>query len=72
VERWRKRVFCGYLPEGFLICDSTVSGAIQRWYAHGLGSNNILNQMIVAAATRAIPDGDRAEVVVDRKSGALR
>jgi YD repeat-containing protein len=34
------------------------SGAIQRWYAYGLGSNDVLNQMIVVAATRSalIPD----------------
>ena len=34
------------------------SGAILRWYAYGLGSNDVLNQMNVAAATRAtfIPD----------------
>jgi len=37
------------------------------WYTYGLGSNNILNQMNVAAATRATLDGDRAEMVVDRK-----
>jgi RHS repeat-associated protein len=29
------------------------SGAILRWYAYGLGSNDVLNQMNVAAATRA-------------------
>jgi RHS repeat-associated protein len=34
------------------------SGAIQRWYAYGLGSNDVLNQSNVAAGTRAalIPD----------------
>jgi RHS repeat-associated protein len=34
------------------------SGAILRWYAYGLGSNDVLNQMNVPAATRAtlIPD----------------
>ena len=34
------------------------SGAIQRWYAYGLGSNDVLNQMNVAAGTRAalVPD----------------
>jgi len=34
------------------------SGAILRWYAYGLGSNDVLNQMNVAAATRAtlVPD----------------
>jgi hypothetical protein len=65
-------VFCGHFPEGFLIRESTASGAIQRRYAYGLGSNDILNQMNVAAATRATPDGDRTGVVIDRKSGALR
>ena len=34
------------------------SGAILRWYAYGLGSNDVLNQMNVTAATRAtlVPD----------------
>ena len=34
------------------------SGAIQRWYAYGLGSNDVLNQTDVVAGTRAalIPD----------------
>ena len=34
------------------------SGAIQRWYSYGLGSNDVLNQMNVVAATRAtlVPD----------------
>jgi RHS repeat-associated protein len=34
------------------------SGAIQRWYAYGLGSNDVLNQSNVVAGTRAalIPD----------------
>lgn len=34
------------------------SGAILRWYSYGLGSNDVLNQMNVAAATRAalVPD----------------
>lgn len=34
------------------------SGAVLRWYAYGLGPNNVLNQMNVAAATRAtlVPD----------------
>jgi RHS repeat-associated protein len=34
------------------------SGAILRWYAYGLGSNNVLNQTNVVAATRSalIPD----------------
>src|ERR1700688_1317938 len=34
------------------------SGAIQRWYAYGLGSNDVLNQTNVVAGTRAalIPD----------------
>jgi hypothetical protein len=62
-------VFCGHRPEGFLICESTGSVAIQCWYAYGLGSNNIL-KMNVAAATRVTRDGDRAEMVVGRKSGA--
>src|SRR5882672_5401006 len=29
------------------------SGAIQRWYAYGLGSNDVLNQMNVVTTTRA-------------------
>lgn len=34
------------------------TGAIQRWYTYGLGSNAVLNQMNVTAATRAtlVPD----------------
>ena len=34
------------------------SGAIQRWYAYGLGPNDLLNQMNVGAGTRAtlVPD----------------
>jgi hypothetical protein len=34
------------------------SGAILRWYAYGLGSNDVLNQMNVVAATRTtlLPD----------------
>jgi len=34
------------------------SGAIQRWYTYGLGSNDLLGQMNVAASTRTmlIPD----------------
>jgi RHS repeat-associated protein len=34
------------------------SGAILRWYAYGLGSNDVLSQMNVGAATRAtlVPD----------------
>lgn len=34
------------------------TGAIQRWYAYGLGPNAVLSQMNVAAATRAtlVPD----------------
>ena len=34
------------------------SGAIQRWYAYGLGSNDVVNQTNVVAGTRAalVPD----------------
>ena len=34
------------------------SGAVQTWYAYGLGSNDVLNQINVVAATRAtlVPD----------------
>jgi len=34
------------------------SGAVLRWYAYGLGPNDVFNQMNVAAATRAtfVPD----------------
>jgi RHS repeat-associated protein len=34
------------------------SGAILRWYAYGLGSNDVLNQMNITGATRAtlVPD----------------
>jgi RHS repeat-associated protein len=50
------------------------SGAIQRWYAYGLGSNDVLNQMNVAAATRAtlVPDIQGSVIAsLDSSSGAL-
>jgi RHS repeat-associated protein len=50
------------------------SGAIQRWYAYGLGSNDVLNQMNVAAATRAtfVPDIQGSVIAsFDSSSGAL-
>jgi len=50
------------------------SGAILRWYAYGLGSNDVLNQMNVAAATRAtfIPDVQGSVIAsLDSSSGTL-
>jgi RHS repeat-associated protein len=50
------------------------SGAIQRWYAYGLGSNDVLNQMNVVAATRAtlVPDIQGSMIAsLDSSSGAL-
>jgi RHS repeat-associated protein len=54
---------------------STVSsGAILRWYAYGLGSNEVLNQANVVAGTRAalIPDIQGSVIAsVDSVSGSL-
>jgi YD repeat-containing protein len=50
------------------------SGAIQRWYAYGSGSNDVLNQMNVPAATRVtlVPDIQGSIVAsLDPTSGAL-
>jgi RHS repeat-associated protein len=50
------------------------SGAIQRWYAYGLGSNDVLNQMNVVAATRValIPDIQGSVIAsLDSSSGTL-
>src|SRR5260370_14703948 len=50
------------------------SGAIQRWYAYGLGSNDVLNQMNVVAATRAtlVPDIQGSVIAtLDSSSGTL-
>jgi RHS repeat-associated protein len=50
------------------------SGAILRWYAYGLGPNDVLSQINVAAATRAtfIPDMLGSVIAsVDSSSGAL-
>ena len=50
------------------------SGAILRWYAYGLGSNDVLSQMNVGAATRATPVPDNLGSVIgsqDLSSGAL-
>jgi RHS repeat-associated protein len=50
------------------------SGQILRWYAYGLGSNDVLNQMNVAAGTRTtlIPDIQGSIVgSIDSASGAL-
>jgi hypothetical protein len=35
-----------------------ITGAVQRWYAYGLGMDDVLNKMEVAADTRAslLPD----------------
>jgi RHS repeat-associated protein len=50
------------------------SGAILRWYAYGLGSNDVLNQMNVGSATRAtlVPDIQGSVIAsLDSGSGAL-
>jgi RHS repeat-associated protein len=50
------------------------SGAILRWYAYGLGSNDVLNQMNVVAATRTtlLPDIQGSVIAsLDSSSGAL-
>lgn len=50
------------------------SGAILRWYAYGLGPNDVLNQMNIAASTRAtlIPDIQGSVIAwLDAGSGAL-
>jgi RHS repeat-associated protein len=50
------------------------SGAIQRWYAYGLGSNDVVNQSNVAAGTRAalIPDIQGSVIAsLDSGSGTL-
>jgi RHS repeat-associated protein len=50
------------------------SGAILRWYAYGLGSNEVLNQTNVAAGTRAafIPDIQGSVIAsLDSVSGTL-
>jgi RHS repeat-associated protein len=50
------------------------SGAIQRWYAYGLGSNDVLNQMNVVAGTRAtfVPDIQGSVIAsLDSSSGTL-
>jgi RHS repeat-associated protein len=50
------------------------SGAILRWYAYGLGSNEVLSQMNVAAASRAtfVPDIQGSVIAsLDSGSGTL-
>jgi RHS repeat-associated protein len=50
------------------------SGQILRWYAYGLGSNDVLNQMNVVANTRAtfIPDIQGSTIgTLDSSSGTL-
>src|SRR6266571_1271385 len=50
------------------------TGAIQRWYAYGLGSNDVLNQMNVVAGTRVgfIPDIQGSVIAsIDSVSGVL-
>jgi RHS repeat-associated protein len=50
------------------------TGAILRWYAYGLGSNDVLNQMNVAAATRAtlVPDIQGSVIAsLDSSSGVF-
>jgi RHS repeat-associated protein len=50
------------------------NGAIQRWYAYGLGSNDVLSQMNVVAGTRTtlVPDIQGSVVAsLDSSAGAL-
>ena len=50
------------------------SGAVQRWYAYGLGPNEMLGQMSVVAATRATlaPDIQGSVIAtLDSTSGVL-
>jgi RHS repeat-associated protein len=50
------------------------SGAIQRWYAYGIGSNDVLNQTNVIAGTRTafIPDIQGSVIAaLDSSSGTL-
>jgi RHS repeat-associated protein len=50
------------------------TGAVQRWYAYGLGSNDVLNQMNVSANTRAtfIPDIQGSIIAaLDSSTGAF-
>jgi RHS repeat-associated protein len=50
------------------------TGAIQRWYAYGLGSNDVLSQMNVVAGTRAtlVPDIQGSVIgSMDSSSGVL-
>lgn len=50
------------------------AGAILRWYAHGLGSNDALNQLNVSVGTRAtlVPDLQGSVIaMLDSGSGAL-
>jgi RHS repeat-associated protein len=50
------------------------SGAIQRWYAYGLGPNDVLNQMNVVAGTRTgfVPDIQGSVIAsIDSTSGTL-
>lgn len=50
------------------------SGAVQRWYAYGLGPNDVLNQMNVSANTRTtfIPDIQGSIIAtLDSATGAL-
>jgi RHS repeat-associated protein len=50
------------------------TGAIQRWYAYGLGSNDVLNQTNVVAGTRTgfVPDIQGSVIAsIDSSSGVL-
>jgi RHS repeat-associated protein len=50
------------------------SGAIQRWYAYGLGSNEVLNRAEVVAAIRSayVPDIQGSSVAtIDSDSGSI-
>ena len=62
-------------PQGRAVIDYTGSGgAIEAWYAFGLGANDALNQMNVAGATRAtyVPDVQGSIVAsLDAASGTV-
>ena len=49
------------------------TGTIQRWYAHGLGANDVLNQMAVPGGTRSlfVPDIQGSIVATFSSAGAL-
>jgi RHS repeat-associated protein len=56
------------------VLEYDATGAIQRWYAYGLGSNDVLNQTNVVAGTRTgfVPDIQGSVIAsIDSSSGVL-